>query len=345
MYNQKVSVVIATYNRSVMVCEAVEAAWDQSLKPDEIIVSDDCSPDSTLLALENLKNSVPVLKVITTTKNTGGVLNWNHVINSCSGDIIAWCSDDDKFEFNHLESALKYLNDNPDVALVHSSFINVSEYEDGSRIESKTALKSNAPLKISRRNLLVYSSENFNWPFHPSTLVFRRKVWDEVGEFNPRFEIADTDWFIRCARLFNIAYLPYYGVRNRRHFGASGNWSNRVGSAKMQRELRESIFNFYNAEICNEDIDYDIESQLRIWLYRYRILLLRIFIARCRAGSHSASNDVATEMLQVTRFLALIPRPIRIFAVRSVFHMLSALQTILPGGKSKYHDLGRHVPL
>ena len=41
----KLSVAMATYNRAPMVREAIEAALAQSLLPDEIVVSDDASPD------------------------------------------------------------------------------------------------------------------------------------------------------------------------------------------------------------------------------------------------------------------------------------------------------------
>ncbi len=52
-----------------------------------------------------------------------------------------------------------------------------------------------------------------------------------------------TRWRIRtglCARRsdLRVALLPRYGVLNRRH---AGNWSNRVGSARMQAEIFEIV--------------------------------------------------------------------------------------------------------
>ncbi len=74
----------------------------------------------------------------------------------------------------------------------------------------------------------------YDWPFHPSTIVMRRAVWQKTGPFNPAFALADTDWFVRAAELFPTVLLPRHGVLNRRH---PGNWSNRVGSARMQHEI------------------------------------------------------------------------------------------------------------
>ncbi len=78
----------------------------------------------------------------------------------------------------------------------------------------------------------------YNWPFHPSTIVMRREVWEQVGEFDASYALADTDWFVRVAERFSVAMLPRHGVVNRRH---AGNWSNRVGSARMQREIFEIV--------------------------------------------------------------------------------------------------------
>lgn len=66
----------------------------------------------------------------------------------------------------------------------------------------------------------------------------RREVWDRTGPFDPQYALADTDWFVRAVERFRVALLPRYGAFNRRH---AGNWSNRVGSARMQAEIFEIV--------------------------------------------------------------------------------------------------------
>ncbi len=55
----RVSVAIATYNRAAMVCEAIEAALDQTHPPDEIVVADDASTDSTWATLNDISAGEP----------------------------------------------------------------------------------------------------------------------------------------------------------------------------------------------------------------------------------------------------------------------------------------------
>ena len=233
----KISVAIATYNRAAMVREAVEAALAQSCAPHEIVVADDASTDETSEVLARLAAGERRVRVIRREANSGGAGNWNAAMNATRGDVIAWCSDDDRFLPGHLEASFKYLKAHPEIEMVHSSFVDAWETPAGSAAESRM-LRSAQPVLLDRRNLFRYMTRYYDWPFHPSTLVMRRTVWERTGPFDTTYALADTDWFVRAVERFKVAMLPRYGVLNRRH---AGNWSNRVGSARMQAEIFEIV--------------------------------------------------------------------------------------------------------
>lgn len=230
-----ISVAIATYNRQAMVVEAAQAALEQSRAPKEVVISDDASTDGTVEVIERLARQDSRVKVIRQARNSGGVENWNAAIRATRGDLIAWCSDDDRFLRGHLEASAAYLERHPEIGLVHSGFIDAIETGCGE-------LRQERPLRresvLTRRGLPGYMIRYYDWPFHPSTIVMRRRVWDQVGPFNRAFQFADTEWFLRVAEKFPIASLARYGVLNRRH---AGNWSNRLGSAHLQREVFEIV--------------------------------------------------------------------------------------------------------
>jgi glycosyltransferase involved in cell wall biosynthesis len=224
-----------------MVRQAIEAALDQTRPPDEIVVADDASTDPTWAALTELAGRESRLRIFQRERNSGGVENWNFAIGQTFGDYIAWCSDDDRFTPSHLEASVEYLEAHPEVGLVHAGFIDV--IEAGGAAEG-TAQQVARPLRfpksriVTQRNLIAYLTRYYDWPFHPSTLVLRRVVWERVGPFNPAYTLADTDWFVRALEQFPAAMLARHGVYNRRH---AGNWSNRLGSARMQREIFEIV--------------------------------------------------------------------------------------------------------
>ena len=233
----KLSVAIATYNRADMVREALEAALAQSSPPDEIVVADDASTDDTLQVLDRMAAAESRLRVIRQPENSGGVANWNAAMAATTGDLIAWCSDDDRFLPGHLQASIEYLEAHPDIGVVHSSFVDVREPSLGPAQEARL-LRSARPLVLDRGRLFGYLTRYYDWPFHPSTLVMRREVWERTGPFDAAYALADTDWFVRAAEQFRVALLPRYGVLNRRH---AGNWSNRVGSARMQAEIFQIV--------------------------------------------------------------------------------------------------------
>ena len=70
--NATVSVAIATYNRAAMVRQAVEAALRQTRPPDEIVVADDASTDSTWAVLNEMAAGEPRLKIFRRRTEFGG---------------------------------------------------------------------------------------------------------------------------------------------------------------------------------------------------------------------------------------------------------------------------------
>jgi glycosyltransferase involved in cell wall biosynthesis len=236
-----VSIAIATYNRAAMVRQAVEAALAQTAPPLEIVVVDDASTDTTWEVLQELAASDERVRVFRRERNSGGVDNWNFAIAQTRGGYIAWCSDDDRHLPDHLEASAGYLETHPEVGLVHSGFIDALETGSGVacplRFEPRP-LRFGATRVLSGRGLPAYLLRYYDWPFHPSTIVMRREVWERVGPFDPAYALADTDWFVRAVERFPAALLARHGVLNRRH---PGNWSNRLGSARMQREIFEMV--------------------------------------------------------------------------------------------------------
>jgi glycosyltransferase involved in cell wall biosynthesis len=300
-----ISVAIATYNRAAMVRQAVEAALRQTRAPAEIVVADDASPDDTWPELDRLCKRDARVRVIRHPVNSGGVPNWNAAMAATRGELIAWCSDDDRFLPGHLEASADYLEAHPEVGLVHSSFVDV--WETPLRMaEEARPLRAAGPLLVDRRNLWAYLMRYYDWPFHPSTLVMRRQVWERTGPFDAAYALADTDWFVRAVEHFQIALLPRHGVLNRRH---PGNWSNRVGSARMQAEIFQIVENAM-ARRWPRGGPWSMLWRM-IWRTNVRLRLLLTVHARILSG-HGDAAAAAWETLTRhtgTRSLGWLDRP------------------------------------
>jgi len=293
-----VSVAIATYNRAGMVRQAIEAALEQTRPPDEIVVADDASTDATWAALTELADHESRVRIFERERNSGGVENWSFAIGQTSGDYIAWCSDDDRFMPGHLEASVAYLEAHPEVGLVHAGFADVIEAPEcaaGAAQAQARPLRFPQTRIVTQRTLIAYLTRYYDWPFHPSTLVLRRAVWERVGPFNPAYALDDTDWFVRAVEQFPAAMLARHGVYNRRH---AGNWSNRLGSARMQREILEivekAIDRLYSGMTPPELVWKAAWKAL--WRMNVRMRLLLTLRARLESG-HGDAACAAWNML------------------------------------------------
>jgi glycosyltransferase involved in cell wall biosynthesis len=273
-----------------MVRQAIEAALAQTRPPDEIVVADDASTDSTWTVLQALAGSAPSVRIVQRESNSGGVENWSFAVGKTSGDYIAWCSDDDRFTPGHLQASVEYLESHPEVGLVHSGFVDAIEGE-GARQTLPRPLRFPETRIVTQPGLLGYLTRYYDWPFHPSTLVLRRAVWERVGPFNPAYALADTDWFVRAVEQFPVAMLARHGVYNRRH---AGNWSNRLGSARMQRE----IFEIVEGAIERRWLATSLRRRMWkvIWRTNVRMRLLLTLRARLKSG-HADAASAAWNML------------------------------------------------
>ena len=294
MKGAAVSVAIATYNRAGMVCQAIEAALEQTRPPDEIVVADDASTDASWAALAELADRDSRVRIFRRERNSGGVENWSFAMGQTSGDYIAWCSDDDRFMPGHLEASIGYLEAHPEIGLVHAGFVDVIEMREAAKTLARP-LRFPQTRIVTQRTLIGYLMRYYDWPFHPSTLVLRRKVWERVGPFNPAFALADTDWFVRAVEQFPAAMLARHGVYNRRH---GGNWSNRLGSARMQGEIFEiverAIGRLHSRRTPPELLRKAAWKAL--WRMNVRMRLLLTLRARLKSG-HGAAASAAWNML------------------------------------------------
>jgi glycosyltransferase involved in cell wall biosynthesis len=289
-----------------MVRQGIEAALAQTLAPFEICVADDASTDGTWEGLEAIARGEPRVRIFRHGRNTGGVGNWNFAIAQTSGEYIAWCSDDDRFLPDHLQSSVEYLDAHPEIGLVHAGFVDALETHSGETLTEMRPLRFEQNTILDRRGLLRYVTRYYDWPFHPSTIVMRRAVWEQVGPFDARYALADTDWFVRAVERFPIAMLARDGVLNRRH---PGNWSNRVGSAKMQREIFEIVEGAVNRIYRDQPVPRGFWKLT--WRINVRLRLLLTVRARVRTGHGEAASSAWAQLwdatgLRLPRFVRLV---------------------------------------
>ena len=105
-----VSVIIPCYKDSKTLCRAINSVIAQSHKPIEIIVINDCSPETKII--EKYLKKYPRIKYFYNKRNLGLAASRNKGIQLAKGEILAFLDADDEYHPDKIRIKLKYLKEN-----------------------------------------------------------------------------------------------------------------------------------------------------------------------------------------------------------------------------------------
>ncbi len=127
-----ISVVIATYNGEKFLREQIDSVLNQTMRPDEIIVSDDGSSDGTWGILEEYQNQYPKLFCLyRNEKGLGPHENFKHAFQYVKSDIVVPCDQDDIWMPEKIERCVAALDEQTSLVFCQE----VMRREDGSEKE------------------------------------------------------------------------------------------------------------------------------------------------------------------------------------------------------------------
>ncbi|OXU15576.1 glycosyltransferase [Sedimentisphaera salicampi] len=135
-----VSVNMITYNHEPYIAQAIEGVVNQKTDyPFELIIGEDCSTDRTReIVLEYQKKYPDIIRVLYSENNLGARRNGLRTEKACRGKYIAYCEGDDYWiRDDKLQIQVSYLEEHPDVGMVHSRAIVNYLTEDIKKVSSK----------------------------------------------------------------------------------------------------------------------------------------------------------------------------------------------------------------
>jgi glycosyltransferase involved in cell wall biosynthesis len=200
-----ISAVLATYESEEWIAEAIDSILGQTRPPEEVVVVDDGSTDSTARILAGYGDRVRVISQA----NTGYPVAMNRAIRESTGDLVAPCGADDIWEPRKLEWQREAIAAHPEVGVFfgHAVFF-------GS-IDADHVRPAGSGL-LERQSLVrdLFWENVINMP----TVVFDPRLLDRVGWFQDGFLADDFEFFFNCLRAeVDFFYDPRPLVRYRRH--------------------------------------------------------------------------------------------------------------------------------
>jgi glycosyltransferase involved in cell wall biosynthesis len=237
-YQEKVSVIIPTYNRAEFLRSAIVSALNQTFKNIEIIVADDKSTDNTKEVVESFKDRR--IKHITNKINMGPSATRNSAILASKGEYIAFLDDDDEWVPEKLQKQIELLDkSSPDICGVYSDRLIIDR-------SSNKIVSEGLQTKKVRGNLL--SQLVMCNQINTCTVLLKRRCLDKVGLFDETISyMEDRDLWIRLSLNWDFEYINEPLTRTYLH--KQGHLSARL---KEQTEGRKKLLTKYG-DLFNQD--------------------------------------------------------------------------------------------
>ena len=202
MSSQLVSVIMSVHNNEATVNTAIESILGQSYKNIELIITDDCSSDSSLSIIKKYIDKKNV-KLIENSENKGLTKSLNSMIKVAQGKFIARQDADDISLYNRIQVQVELINKfNLDFVSSRAISLQTKKYIPN--------ISFNLPYKF----LIRYKN-----PFIHGTLIIKKNVLLELGNYDERFKYAQ-DYKLMIDALdkqykYKVLRKPYYLLNTR----------------------------------------------------------------------------------------------------------------------------------
>jgi glycosyltransferase involved in cell wall biosynthesis len=213
-----VSIIIPTYNRQHYLKQAITSAVKQTYRNIEIIVSDNCSPESPQALVESFGDSR--IRFFRQTQNVGMFANQMNAFKMAQGKYVASLHDDDMWNEDFLEKLVPPLEENPNTILA---------FCDQYIIDAQSRIDYAATEEYTRGYKRNHLSKGVHQPFYEiavlhksvptaAACVIRKELvdWDSIPqEVGGMWDLYLA--YLCCRSGYGAYYYPERLMRYRAH--------------------------------------------------------------------------------------------------------------------------------
>jgi glycosyltransferase involved in cell wall biosynthesis len=201
----RVSVLMPVYNSAQYFPAAIESILNQTFHDFEVVVVDDHSQDGSWDLARAYARKDPRVRVWRNPENWKLCKTLNRAIGFSRGEFLARMDSDDISLPERLARQVAFLKAHPEVGICGGT-MEVMDAQ-GRSLGSRHYALTDAEI---RKRIFRYS------PFSHPTVMFRRRVLEQAGLYNPQFEHAeDYELYFRLGRLAKFGNLPDTVLRYR----------------------------------------------------------------------------------------------------------------------------------
>lgn len=196
----KVSYIIPVYNHQEYVLQSLDSVVADNYPNKELVIindgSTDCSHEIIQTWIESHKLNIDILYKNRSNKGISKTLN--ELIAMSSGHYVIPLASDDYLINNMTLSRIKLLNKNPDKLMLINDAIVVDE--------KNNSVCSSGNFEYYKGNKKNFTSDKGlmteivrNWACVGPICIIDKKIYEEIGYYNPELAVEDWDFYLRAS--------------------------------------------------------------------------------------------------------------------------------------------------
>lgn len=268
--NEKVSVVIPSYNHESYVLKAVESVLGQEWPQIDLIVIDDGSTDASPQILSDFHKNIGGFRLLLNS-NKGLIKTLNEGLSLADGEFFCLLASDDYLLPGSLSSRASYLSENPDyVAVFGEAQVVCDDVITGQRLmdkEKKRLFELTDPIPEFIKGVHL--------PIH--TLMARTAALKKIGGFDERYkncEDLDPPLLLYLTGPVQFIDVPVYSYRE--HLTNISKVNPNIARADKVLMYRKLLYEIEKLAPYRKNIQYQLRRQY---------LLLGRYLSKSRAPS------------------------------------------------------------
>lgn len=222
----KIGCIIASYNYGDYLIEAIESVLRQTILPNEILISDDCSDDETQIIAKFYAEKYPKLISYNRNEINMGIVNhFNKAISLIRSEYVFFLGADNRLVSNYIEECVKVLDSDPEIGIAYTDYAlfgsrakltyqNFLDERKAGDIDSVFYQICFPEFINSQDAILAMQNGNF---IHGSSM-FKRSAFEDVGgykqttveeDYNLFKRMLEKGWKVKKVITTNLEYRQH----------------------------------------------------------------------------------------------------------------------------------------
>ena len=273
------SIALAAYNGERYIGEQLDSIMRQTRLPDELVISDDASIDTTLDIVGEFARRAPFpVRIYENRERLGSTRNFEKSIRACSGDIIFLCDQDDVWYSEKIVQIEKcFMNDEEaGVVFTDADVVNQNLDPFGPRLWKRFRFNLRKQAQVSAHDAFAVLLKHF--VVTGATMAFRSSYRDLVLPIPE--EWTHDGWIaLLISASSHLIALPIPLIAYRQH------GSNQIGTERSGKNRDKNCAAYYGPRVLSYELARTrmLEFSARISNAEYKIHCLDEKIGFLRA--------------------------------------------------------------